>query len=90
MSALSFPERRRVPRASASGRVELWLDDPVPLTVNAELTELSVMGFRAAHQCTHLDPGIEVRYQREGASGRARVIWTHVLDGHRVSGFLLL
>jgi len=73
-----------------SGRVELRFDDPVPFAVSAQLIELSSTGFRAAHHCKNLDPGTEVRYQREGASGRARVIWTHVLEDHRVSGFLLL
>jgi hypothetical protein len=90
MTTQFIPERRKVPRESHTGPLELSFDDPIPTTVHAELIEVSAMGFRAAHQCTSLDAGIEVRYQWEGASGRARVIWTHVLDGHRVSGFLLL
>ena len=83
-------ERRRVLRQPCSGRVELSFEDPVPRTVAAELIELSSLGFRAAHQCRTLDPGMEVHYQRDGVSGRARVIWTHLLEGRHTSGFLLL
>ena len=90
MSASRSPERRRVPRSPGSGRLKLQFENPVPAEVTAELIEVSSMGFRAAHDCASLDPGIEVTYQRDGGSGRARVIWTHVLDGRRMSGFLLL
>jgi len=90
MTPQFIPERRKAPRAAHAGRLELSFDDPIPTTVQAELIEISARGFRAAHRCTTLDAGIEVRFEREGATGRARVIWTHVLDGYRVSGFLLL
>jgi hypothetical protein len=40
--------------------------------------------------CKNLGPGVEVEYQRANVSGRARVIWTHILEGHSVSGFLIL
>jgi hypothetical protein len=85
------PDRRKVPRSASAGRVEIVLVDPAPGRVEAELIEISSMGFRAAHDSRVLEPGLEVLCKRDRAEAvRARVIWTHVLGGHRVSGFLLL
>jgi len=96
-------ERRRAPRASSSGRLEILLSDPIPTRVDAELIEISSTGFRAAHDSSALEPGLEVlcksdvlskseglRNPNGGEAVRARVIWTHVLGGRRVSGFLLV
>jgi hypothetical protein len=64
---------------------------PAPQRVEGEIIEISSMGFRAAHDSSMLEPGLEVLCKRDGADAvRARVIWTHVLGGHRVSGFLLV
>jgi hypothetical protein len=84
------PDRRREERLPRSGVIELSFDDPNPVTVQAELIEASDRGFRAAHESKLLAPGIEVQYTRSGSVGRARVIWSHVLDGRCVSGFLIL
>jgi len=84
------PDRRSVPRLPRSGRIQIWLEDPAPAVMEAELVESSVIGFRAGHRSKDLVPGMEVGYQCDDSSGRARVIWTHVLENHRVSGFLLL
>jgi hypothetical protein len=83
-------DRRREERLPQSGDVHISFEDPNPVTVRAELIEVSDRGFRAAHDSKLLAPGLEVHYARTGASGRARVIWTHVLDGRSVSGFLIL
>ena len=83
-------DRRREERLPRSGAVEISFVDPNPVTVVAELIEVSERGFRAAHESKLLAPGLEVQYGRIGATGRARVIWTHVLDGRCVSGFLVL
>ena len=83
-------DRRAEPRLPVSGRIEFSFDDPSPTVVEAELLESSSMGFRAVHESKALNPGIEVHYQRSGATGRARVIWTHVLNQRRVSGFVML
>jgi len=83
-------DRRSEPRHAASERVQLSFDDPSPTVVEAKLIEDSSNGFRAVHDSKALCPGIEVQYQRAGAIGRARVIWTHVLNQRRVSGFLIL
>jgi hypothetical protein len=83
-------ERRQDARSPFSGSVQLAFDDPHPVIVEAELIETSERGFRATHHSSALAPGLEVHYSRAAASGRARVIWTHVLEGRWVSGFLIL
>lgn len=81
-------DRRVAARSLASGRVEILLSDPTPAIVEAEMIESSASGFRAAHDSKALEPGLNVRYQAASGSGSARIIWTHVLQGRRVSGFL--
>jgi len=84
------PDRRQEERSLLSGSIEISFDDPNPITVEGELIETSERGFRAKHDSSAIAPGLEVRFLRTGVSGRARVIWTHVLEGRRVSGFLIL
>ena len=83
-------DRRGTTREADSGVLELSFSAPVPGTIQAALVESSATGFRASYDAKALEPGLQVRYRRDGASGDARVIWTHMLDGRRVSGFLLL
>jgi len=83
-------ERRAAPRHAESGAIEISFAAPVPITIEAELIETSTTGFRASHDSKDLEPGLEVRYQSDRGSGKARVIWTHVLEGRRVSGFLIV
>jgi hypothetical protein len=83
-------ERRQWPRTPASGAVEILFEDPMPVTVEAELQETSERGFRIWHGSKQLVPGLEVRLRRGGAVQRARIMWTHILDGRRQSGCLLL
>jgi hypothetical protein len=90
MSAHYTSDRRRATRQASSGRVEISFQDPVPATVEGELIEVSKTGFRASHASKGLNPGLEIEYRHDGHSGRARVIWTHVQEGNRVSGFLIL
>jgi len=84
------PDRRNEERSPHSGTIRITFEDPNPVTLKAELIEISERGFRATHDSNALAPGLEVRYARRGSSGRARVIWTHVLEGQCVSGFLIL
>jgi hypothetical protein len=83
-------ERRSEIRLPVSGSIELSFEDPTLVTIQATLLETSTRGFRAAHDSNMLAPGLEVRFGHAGSQGRARVIWTHVLEGQRVSGFLLI
>jgi len=88
--AMETPERRRAPRVPVFERVEILFDDPMPTTVEVELNETSESGFRVSHDSQRLLPGLDVRLRRDGAVYQARVIWTHILEGRRVSGCLLL
>ncbi len=83
-------DRRVAVRTPADGAVELSFDFPVPTVIVAELVETSATGFRAVHDSKALEAGLEVSYRGPRASGRARVVWTHVLNGRRVSGFIVL
>ncbi|MGC4054842.1 MAG: hypothetical protein QM757_38870 [Paludibaculum sp.] len=85
-----LPNRRKSPRFPAAGTVDLFFEDPLPTTVQAQLQETSEQGFRIAHDSRQVVPGLEVLLRRDGTSRRARVIWTHILDDQLVSGCLLL
>jgi hypothetical protein len=90
MSVTYTPDRRTAPRLPCAGNVEITFQDPVATTIQAELVENSSVGFRAVHGCKELSAGLEVQYFRNAHSGRARVMWTHLRDGQRISGFLIL
>lgn len=79
-----------MPREPMSGIVEISFETPVPTTIQANLVEISATGFRASHDSKAIEPGLAVRYRWVGASGEARVIWTQLLAGRRVSGFVLV
>jgi hypothetical protein len=81
-------DRRRAVRSAESGRVKIWFDNPARVEIEADWIEASATGFRLAHDSNALEPGLEISYESEGRSGRARVVWTHVLEGRRVSGFV--
>ena len=83
-------ERRSAPRTASRGRLEIMFGGPAPERVEAKLIEKSSVGFRAEHDSKTLEPGLEVLCRiDDGEPLKARVIWTHVLEGRRVSGFLL-
>ncbi len=85
------PDRRAVPRIPSTGLVEIRFGEPAPEILEAELLEVSAQGFRAAHDSTRLEPGLDVFFRKSGElPARARVIWTHVLGDRRISGFLVL
>lgn len=83
-------DRRGAPREAERGVVEISFDTPVPMTIQANLVETSAIGFRALHDSKAIEPGLVVRYKRVGASGEARVVWTQLLQGRCVSGFLVV
>ena len=83
-------DRRISPRLPVSGGVKISFEDPNPVTIEAELIEASATGFRAGHDSKEITPGLEVHFKRGDVSGRDRVIWTHLLEGRRASGFVLL
>ncbi len=83
-------ERRRTPRAAAAGAVKLAFHDPFHVVVMGELVDRNEGGFRVKHDSKRLAAGVEVQYSFRGQAGRARVVWTHVLEGQRVSGLVIL
>ena len=88
--AMGIPDRRRAPRVPVFERAEIFFEDPLLTTVDVELNETSEQGFRISHDSQQLQPGLAVRLRRDGAVYQARVIWTHIVEGRRVSGCLLL
>jgi hypothetical protein len=68
--------------------VKIWFENPARIEIEADWVEASATGFRLAHDSNALEPGLVVSYESEGRRGRARVVWTHVVEGRRVSGFL--
>jgi hypothetical protein len=83
-------ERRRAPRFRSSERVQISFENPTPVSVEAELVETSATGFRIVHEHQELISGLDVCLHRDNVSSRARVVWTHLLNGRRVSGCVLL
>lgn len=83
-----FRDRRSAARAAESGRVKVWFENPARIEIEADWIETSATGFRLAHDSNALEPGLEISYESEGRRGRARVVWTHVFEGRRVSGFV--
>ena len=83
-------EQRKEPRISTRGAVHLRFADPLAVEVEASLVDTSASGFRAAHSCASLSPGLEVEFSSKNRRGRARVVWTQLRDGRHMSGFMLL
>jgi hypothetical protein len=83
-------ERRAEPRVAATGQIRLRSADHPGIDLQGVLLDLSAHGFRAVHNCPRLVTGNIVFFERFGATGRARVIWTQI-DGDQVqSGFYAL
>ena len=89
MKNVSEGERRREGRTIVSGRVEIVLDIGLPLTVEGELIDLSSHGFRAAHNHHTFEPGDQVSFHHDSASGQAKVMWNRVTSGRVETGFLV-
>ncbi len=89
-SRTSSLDRRRATRTPISGPVEISFATPGDPPVQAEMVESSATGFRIAHHARGLVPGAEVSFHHAAASGRARVVWTQVLQDRCLSGLHLL
>lgn len=83
-------ERRRANRTPSEGDVILVLTGHKRIELQGSLLDTSRTGFRATHAYPELSAGIEVSFTHQGASGRARVIWTRILGEQAESGFLIL
>lgn len=84
-----FDERRRAPRRSAGGAIEIVFGDQGQ-AIEAQLLDSSATGFRITHHCPYLKTGEEVLFRAAGEEGLARVMWNRVLAGRVETGFLAL
>jgi hypothetical protein len=83
-------ERRRAQRRAATGTIEVLFADPVPTVIEGEVLDVSSTGFRLSHTSNQLVAGLDVQLRYEGHQYLARIIWTHIQNGHRQSGCMLL
>ncbi|HYW45242.1 MAG TPA: hypothetical protein VE959_20430 [Bryobacteraceae bacterium] len=83
-------DRRSEPRRMARGQVSLWPEGFSNATAPGRLLDSSRAGFRAQHGLKGLGPGQFVHFEHGDWEGRARVVWTRILDDHVESGFLIL
>ena len=89
MNPGSVRENRREPRRAANGEVRIWLAIPQMLEVKGQLVDLSVSGFRMAHDCAVLEAGQIVEFSHSETAGRARVIWNRIAGARVETGFLV-
>lgn len=89
-------EFRREPRLNCDGDVTLAFENssaPEAVPSNsavARMLDVSDTGFRAAHNCADLRPGIQVRFNHKFFVGLAKVVWTHPRAGRLESGFQII
>jgi hypothetical protein len=90
MVELQVANRRKEERIAASGSILLILDEPLPHETQGLLLDRSSSGFRAAHCCPEIRPGLVVGFRTGRRSGRAQVMWNRIADGGLESGFRIL
>ena len=86
---MTMYEKRREARRSGSGTVRVTFTDPEPLEIDGRLMDISISGFRMAHDCASLQSGQVVEFAHIEATGRARVMWNRILAGGVETGFLV-
>lgn len=82
-------EQRRETRRQGHGNVLVRSESPGSRDVQGRLVDVSTSGFRMAHDCSALTAGQYVTFAHVEARGRARVVWTRILDESVESGFVL-
>jgi hypothetical protein len=81
-------DRRRAPRRDAAGPIRIRVESGQEL--EGALADASTDGFRARHPLRQICSGDVVEFAYQGRAGRARVIWTRIVDNEVESGFLVL
>jgi hypothetical protein len=84
------PENRKEPRLPAEGAVRIWFTNPERFEIQGKLMDVSVSGFRMAHEFSTLQAGQVVEFSRDDMSGHARVIWNRIVNTRVETGFLLV
>jgi hypothetical protein len=85
-SSLKYGRELRTP---ASGVLEILFENPDLVVIPVQLVERSCQGLRMAHNSPELIAGLEIKIREGGSLTRARVVWTHLLEGRRVSGCVI-
>lgn len=82
-------EQRRETRRRGRGNVLVRPESPGSRDIQGRLVDVSASGFRMAHHCSALTAGQYVTFAHVEARGRARVVWTRILDDSAESGFVV-
>ncbi len=92
MSLLRQPkeERRRHARRPASGPITLWRTEFTRRKIEGRLVDTSEGGFRVAHGCAGLGPGLVVHFEHAAGEGIARTVWTRILADTVETGLVIL
>jgi hypothetical protein len=83
-------ENRKEPRLPAEGAVRIWFTNPERFEIQGQLMDVSLSGFRMAHECSTLQAGQVVEFSRKDMAGQARVIWNRIVNTRVETGFLLV
>jgi hypothetical protein len=82
-------EQRRETRRRGQGSVLVRPESPGSRDIQGTLVDVSASGFRMAHDCSALTAGQYVVFTHVEAQGRARVVWTRIIDNTVESGFVI-
>ncbi len=83
-------ESRKEPRRPVSGEVHVRFENPRRQEILGRLVDLSVSGFRMAHEYAALETGQMVEFSHIEAAGRARVVWNRIADARVETGFVVV
>ena len=86
---MTTQEKRREARRAASGTVRVKFTNPEPLEIDGKLMDVSISGFRMAHDFASLHSGQVVEFAHLEATGRAKVMWNRIMAGGVETGFLV-
>lgn len=86
---MTTQEKRRETRRAATGNVRVKFTDPEPLEIAGRLMDVSISGFRMAHDFASLHSGQVVEFAHIEATGRAKVMWNRIQAGGVETGFLV-
>jgi hypothetical protein len=85
----SVAEQRCETRHRRHGNVLVRSESLGSRDIQGRLVDVSTSGFRMAHDCAALTAGQYVVFAHVEATGRARVVWTRILDETVESGFVV-
>lgn len=87
---MTHAEKRREPRNSANGNVQIRFANPATTEIDGRLLDISAGGFRMSHDFVSLEAGQVVEFSHAAARGQARVIWNRILEQRVETGFLVI